>query len=180
MGHTEIIAQNESLVLRNAGEGRAAKSGRILLGACALGLVLAGLTIAIFGMTTVFVPSDLGFVGLGPQTLARISPMLILLIAHDRAGFGAGLCSEGCLLLFMARRAELNRSLVEIVAAMGISGFGAATAVHFAVGYVDFLHLLPGFAGFGLFLAANSLLYIGWRNLRAIPASESQPDLTVS
>ena len=36
-----------------------AKWGRILLGTTALGLILAGTTIAIFGVTTVFVPSDL-------------------------------------------------------------------------------------------------------------------------
>src|SRR5580658_6882682 len=36
--------------------------GRILLGTCAVGLIFAGLTIAVFGMTTVFVPSDLRFI----------------------------------------------------------------------------------------------------------------------
>ncbi len=124
--------------------GALERSGRFLLGTCAAGLILAGATIAVFGMTTVFVPSDLRFIGLAPSSLAHISPSLIPVISHDRAGFGGGLCSVGCLLLFMCRFAELNRSLVQIVAVMGCAGFGAAIGVHFVVGYVDFLHLLPG------------------------------------
>lgn len=142
---------------------RSAKSGRILLGICALGLMLAGVTIAIFGMTTVFVPSDLRYIGLDVAYLTHISAMLIPLISHDRAGFGGGLCSIGCLLLFMARCAPLTRSLVEIVAVMGCGGFGCAIGVHFAVGYLDFFHLMPAFAGFLLFILADGLLWAGWR-----------------
>jgi hypothetical protein len=140
-----------------------ARWARILLGACAVGLILAGLTIAIFGMTTVFVPSDLHFIGLDTHRLARISPELIPVISHDRAGFGGGLCSIGSLLLFMARCADMNRSFAEIVAVMGCAGFGGALGVHFVVGYVDFFHLLPAFIGFFIFLAADSLLWAGWR-----------------
>lgn len=143
--------------------GVCARWGRILLGTCAMGLILAGLTIAVFGMTRVFVPSDLRFIGLDVSHIARVSPTLIPLISHDRAGFGGGLCSIGCLLLFMARCAPLNRSLPEIVAVMGCTGFGGAIGVHFAVGYLDFLHLLPAFVGFLLFVVANGLLWIGWR-----------------
>jgi hypothetical protein len=137
--------------------------GRNLLTICAIGLILAGVTIALFGMTRVFVPSDLRFIGINVSTLARISPMLIPLISHDRAGFGGGLCSIGCLLLFMARCAELNRSLAEIVAVMGCAGFGGAISVHFAVGYVDFFHLMPAFAGFFLFIIADALLWAALR-----------------
>jgi hypothetical protein len=140
--------------------------GRLLLGACAAGLILAGATIAIFGMTTVFVPSDLRFIGLTPSNLAHFSPSLIPVISHDRAGFGGGLCSIGCLLIFMARCAELTRSLVEIVAVMGLAGFGAALGVHFAVGYLDFFHLLPGFIGFAIFLTADVFLLIAWHSQR--------------
>jgi hypothetical protein len=148
----------------NCGEhGGFERWGRILLGACAAGLILAGLTIALFGMTRVFVPSDLRFIGLDVRSLARISPSLIPVIAHDRAGFGGGLCSIGCLLLFMARCAELNRSLVEIVAVMGGAGFAGAIGVHFAVGYLDLVHLLPAFAGFFIFILADGLLWAGWK-----------------
>lgn len=137
------------------------------MSACAAGLILAGGTIAIFGMTTVFVPSDLRFIGLDVRALSHISHSLIPVISHDRAGFGGGLCSIGCLLLFMACCAPLTRSFVEVVAVMGIAGFGGAIGVHFAVGYLDFLHLLPAFLGLLLFLLANGLLWAGWRGRRA-------------
>jgi hypothetical protein len=143
--------------------GLFARWGRILLGTCAVGLILAGITIAVFGMTRVFVPSDLRFIGLDVRALGRISPSLIPVISHDRAGFGGGLCSIGCLLLFMARCAELNRSLVEIIAVMGVAGFAGAIGVHFAVGYLDFFHLLPAFAGLCIFILAEGLLWAGWR-----------------
>jgi len=149
---------------KHEGEDRFARGGRMLLGFTAVGLILAGLTIAIFGMTTVFVPSDLKFIGLDVVTLKRISPMLVPVISHDRAGFGGGLCSIGTFLLLVARCAQLNRSLVEIVGLMGCVGFGCALGVHFAVGYVDLLHLLPAFVGFVLFIAADLLLWMGIRS----------------
>jgi len=154
---------------RDEGAGR---WGRILLGFCAVGLVLAGVTIAIFGVTTVFVASDLRFIGLDSHALADISPQLIPVISHDRAGFGGGLCSIGCLLLFMARWAELSRNFAEIVLVMGCAGFGAAIGVHFVVGYVDFMHLLPAFVGLPIFLLADGLLWMGWRRLPNAAAEE--------
>jgi hypothetical protein len=157
-----------------------AKWGRILLGACAVGLILAGLTIAIFGMTTVFVPSDLRFIGLNVSALDRISSSLIPVIAHDRAGFGGGLCSIGFLLLFMARFAELTRNFVEIIAVMGCAGFGAALGVHFIVGYRDFLHLLPGFVGFAIFILADVLLWAGWRKSAPISSLQEGDDAPAS
>lgn len=168
--------------LREAWSGRHAalgpeRWGRILLGFCAVGLVLAGATIACYGTTTVFVPSDLRFMALDRNAIHQISPMLIPVISHDRAGFGGGLCSMGCLLLFIARCAELSRSLVEIVAVMGLAGFGCAIGVHFAVGYVDFLHLLPAFLGLLLFLAAELLLWAGWRaqcRMAEVPVAASR------
>jgi hypothetical protein len=159
----------EVLSLRSAwrdsahGDPAMAKWGRILLGVCAVGIILAGATIAIFGMTRVFVPSDLRFIGLDLGFLRQISPSLIPVISHDRAGFGGGLCSIGCLLIFMARCAQLNRSFVEIIGLMGCAGFGGAIGVHFVVGYVDFLHLLPAFIGFFLFMVAETMLWVGWR-----------------
>ncbi len=110
-------------------------------------------------------PMRVRFIGLDTHNLVRISPELIPVISHDRAGFGGGLCSIGSLLLFMARCAELNRSLAEIVAVMGCAGFGGAIGVHFVVGYVDFFHLLPAFLGLLIFLLADALLWAAWRRL---------------
>jgi TRAP-type C4-dicarboxylate transport system permease small subunit len=63
----------------------------------------------------------------------------------------------------MARYAELNRSLVEIVTVMGCAGFGFAIGVHFVVEYLDFFHLLPAFIGLFIFILAAGFLWAGWR-----------------
>jgi hypothetical protein len=123
--------------------------------------MLAGATIAIVGMRTVFIPSDLRFIGLDTSEIRRISPLLIPVISHDRAGFGVGLCSIGSFLLLVARHAKINVNLIQIVALMGAAGFGCAIGVHFAVGYLDFLHLLPVYIGLILFIVANLLLWMG-------------------
>jgi hypothetical protein len=157
----------QSALRRKDHECAPAKWGRILLSGCAVGLILAGSTIAVFGMTRVFVPSDLRFIGLDVHFLRHISPSLIPVISHDRSGFGGGLCSIGCLLIFMARYAELNRSFVEVVGLMGCAGFGGAIGVHFVVGYTDFFHLLPALLGFLLFAAAEALLWVGWLQMGA-------------
>jgi len=51
--------------------------------------------------------------------------------------------------------------LIQIVALMGAAGFGCAIGVHFAVGYLDFLHLLPAYVGLILFIVADLLLWVG-------------------
>ena len=63
----------------------------------ALGLIGAGFTIQAIGMTRVFVPTDLTFMGLDRGQLDSINPRLIPLIAHDRAGFGGGVATAGLL-----------------------------------------------------------------------------------
>jgi hypothetical protein len=70
--------------------------------------------------------------------IGAISPMLIPVIAHDRAGFGGGLLSCGLLILVITRHALLTRSFLEVTALMGLFGFGAALGVHGVIGYLDF------------------------------------------
>ena len=134
-----------------------ARHGRHVLQACGLGLVLAGATIVGVGMTTVFVPQDLAFIAMTREQIAAISPMLIPVIAHDRAGFGGGLLSCGLLILIITRHATLTRSFLEVIALMGLFGFGAALGVHGAIGYLDFSHLAPAYAGLLLFLVGLAL-----------------------
>ena len=132
--------------------------GRRLIQACAIGMILAGATIMAVGMTTVFVPQDLSFIGMTRLQISSISPMLVPVIAHDRAGFGGGLLSCGLLLMFMTRHAALSRSFLEVIAMMGFFGFGAALGVHAAIGYLDFIHLAPAYFGLLLFLVGLSLM----------------------
>ena len=78
----------------------AAGLGRVCLLAAAAGLIAAGVTILGVGMTCVFVPQDLSYMGLGVEELHALNPRLVPLIAHDRAGFGGALCCCGIALFF--------------------------------------------------------------------------------
>ena len=133
--------------------GQPASLGRSVLGFLAAGIIAAGSTIMVVGMTSVFVPQDLTFMDMTRGNLQGLSPRLVPVIAHDRAGFGGGLFSTGIILLLIARQAALTRSLVQIVALMGLAGFGAALGVHPAIGYTDTVHLAPAYLGCLLFVA---------------------------
>jgi hypothetical protein len=133
--------------------GQPMSVGRWGLGFLAAGIIAAGATIMVVGMTSVFVPQDLAFMCMTPAELQKVSPRLVPVIAHDRAGFGGGLFSTGIILLFLARHAPLSRSFVQIVALMGLAGFGAAIGVHPAIGYTDFTHLAPAYLGALVFAA---------------------------
>jgi hypothetical protein len=145
--------------------------GRKLLFLCGLGLIGAGATILVVGMTFVFVPQDVSFIGIPPDKLRALSPVLVPLLAHDRAGFGGGLFSVGVILVMMMRHAPMSRSLVQIVALMGLFGFGAALGVHFAIGYTDFRHLSPAYAGFLMFAGGTALLARGLFARHSLPGS---------
>ncbi len=127
--------------------------GRGALGFLAAGITAAGATIMVVGMTSVFVPQDLAYMRVTPAELQQLSPHLVPVIAHDRAGFGGGLFSTGIILLCICLHARLTKSLVQLVAWMGVAGFGAAIGVHPAIGYTDTMHLAPAYLGFGMFVA---------------------------
>ena len=132
--------------------------GRALMLFTALGMILAGATIMVVGMTTVFVPQDLEYMKVTKEDLHELNPKLIPLIAHDRAGFGGGLCSCGFAVLLSVWCARPSRSLWQVLLLAGLSGFGAAIGVHFAVGYTDFMHLAPAYTGFGIYLFGLCLI----------------------
>jgi hypothetical protein len=134
-------------------------SGRTCLLLAALGITGAGITITAIGMTTVFVPQDLAFMNLTADYLRSVNPRLVPLIAHDRAGFGGGLCSGGIALFGTIWCAAPCRSLWQLLALVGLVGFSCAIAVHFVIGYTDPLHLAPAVAGAMLFTAGLLLSY---------------------
>jgi hypothetical protein len=133
--------------------------GRILLLATGLGLVGAGLTISAVGSTRVFVPQDLTFMGLSVPDLRAISPRLVPLIAHDRAGFGGALLTCGVTWLFCVWYGEPSRSLWQTLLFAGTAGFACAIGIHVIVGYLDLLHLAPAILGAVLFVVAMALSY---------------------
>jgi hypothetical protein len=127
--------------------------GRACLLAMGLGMLAAGFTIVIFGMTCVFVPQDLHYLNLTVKQLMILSPRLVPLIAHDRAGFGGALTSCGLALFGCVWGGTPSRSLWQVLALTGGVGFATAIGVHPLIGYTDFSHLAPAFAGLGLFVA---------------------------
>jgi len=121
--------------------------GRVCLSATAIGLMVAGLPILVVGMTCVFVPQDLAYMGVRVEELHALNPRLVPLIAHDRAGFGGAVCSCGAALFACVWCGEPSRSLWCVLALVGAIGFGTAVGVHPAVGYNDVVHLAPAVVG---------------------------------
>lgn len=112
-----------------------------------LGMMAAGVTILTVGMTQVFVPSDLGYLGYTREQLFAINPRLIPLIAHDRAGFGGGVFTTGLLIFGIVWKSPRSRHVWQALIVAGIVGFGCAIGVHYPIGYVDLMHLVPAWLG---------------------------------
>lgn len=146
--------------------------GRGCLLAASLGLVAAGFTILVIGMTSVFVPQDLAYMGVCVEELYALNPRLVPLIAHDRAGFGGAVCSCGVALVACVWCGRPSRSLWWVLALVGAIGFGTAIGVHPAVGYNDAVHLTPAVLGAITYLMG--LLLTFWQY------SKQHPENTVA
>jgi MFS family permease len=146
--------------------------GRALLLAVAGGMIVGGLTVMTFGMTRVFVPQDLTFMGVARSDLQAISARLIPLIAHDRAGFGGAICTTGVTVLICVWCAKPSRNLWQILCFAGVVGFVAAIGVHPIVGYNDLFHLAPAIVGAIMFVLG---LLLCWKPMRAGSASKALP-----
>ena len=133
--------------------------GRLCLLATAIGLSAGGLVITFVGITTVFVPEDLKFMGMAVEQLQAINPRLVPLIAHDRAGFGGGVCCCGVTMFFCVWCGRSSRSLWQALLLTGTAGFGTAIGVHPVVGYNDFVHLAPACLGALLFAMGIGLTF---------------------
>jgi hypothetical protein len=133
---------------------------------------MAGLVIAGVGVTGVFVWSDLQFLGTTSEALSRANSHLLPLIAHDRAGFGGALASDGVGILLLAlwgfRRGEPWVWWTLLFA--GLAGFLGGVYAHVAVGYLEFGHLLPLAASGAIFVAG---LVLSAPYLLAAPKHES-------
>ena len=121
--------------------------GRALLLMSTIGIVAAGLVITTVGMTAVFVPQDLEFMGITREELQSFNVRLIPLIAHDRAGFGGALVSIGAAMVMAVLYGRSSRSLWQALAISGLFGFATAIGIHPLIGYTSLTHLLPAIAG---------------------------------
>lgn len=110
-------------------------------------LFIGGVVISVIGMTTLFVSTDLEFIGLNREEIHAINDRLLSLIAHDRAGLGGALLSEGlliaCVALWGFREGE--RWVWWTLFLAGIPGFLTVLGTHVHIGYTDFFHLLPAY-----------------------------------
>ncbi|HEV7475603.1 MAG TPA: hypothetical protein VGN90_16225 [Pyrinomonadaceae bacterium] len=137
--------------------------GQALLLATAGGMIAGGFTVMIFGMTRVFVPQDLSFIGLNRIDLQAINANLIPLIAHDRAGFGGAICTAGITVLFCVWCGAPSRNLWQILCLAGVIGFATAIGIHPLVGYNNLIHLAPALIGAAMFVAG---LILCWKPMR--------------
>jgi len=133
--------------------------GRALLLATAAGMVAGGLTVMMVGMSWVFVPQDLDFMGLRPADLQAISARLVPLIAHDRAGFGGAICTTGITVFFCVWCARPSKNLWQVLCFSGLVGFASAIGIHPIVGYNSLPHLAPAIFGAILFVVGLALMY---------------------
>lgn len=135
--------------------------GQLLLVIHGFGLLGAGATISVIGVTDVFVHEDLEFMRTTASALAAANPRLIPLVAHDRATLGGMLLASGWVFLLPAlwgfRRGVSWLWWTTLGA--GTIAYAAAIAVHYAVGYLNVLHLLPAFGGFALMAVGLLLSY---------------------
>jgi hypothetical protein len=133
--------------------------GRVCLLATASGLAIGGLIIFLVGMTCVFVPQDLKYIGLRVEEMQILNPQLVPLIAHDRAGFGGAVCCCGLTMFFCICCGRLSQGLWLTLALAGTAGFATAIGVHPAIGYNDFVHVAPAVLGAILYLAGLMLTF---------------------
>lgn len=121
-------------------------------------LILAGTTILTFGVTAVFVPQDIEYLGMNADQLASFGPQLKALIAHDRATFGGMLVSAGIAILlttlwgFRRGDAWLWWTYLVVMSAPYI----LTLWIHRSIGYWDHFHLAPVYIG--LVLLVSGLL----------------------
>jgi hypothetical protein len=132
--------------------------GRALLLLSSVGIGIAGLVITTVGMTRVFVPQDLAFMGITRSAISAINERLVPLIAHDRAGFGGALVSFGVAMFACVRYGRPERALRRALTVAGICGFGTAIGVHPAIGYLSVSHLGPAVLGCIVFVVGLACL----------------------
>ncbi len=148
---------------REDGAWRRAQWAQLLWLVHAGGLLIAGAVILGIGMTSVFVAEDLAFLCLTADEARSLGERLVAVVAHDRATLGGMLLASGTAMLLPVlwcfRRGE--RWLWSAVAGLGAPAYAAAIGIHLHVGYTDWRHLVPAFAGAALW-AAGLVLGAGY------------------
>lgn len=147
--------------------------GQFLLILHGFGLLAAGATISVIGVTHVFVPQDLEFMRTTAGALEAANPYLVPLVAHDRATLGGMLLASGWVFLLPALWGFRNGSawLWWAMLLAGSSAYAAALGIHYTVGYTSLFHLLPVFVGWGILLLGLGLSYSYLCGMETAPSS---------
>ncbi|MBG0831557.1 hypothetical protein HS041_27875 [Planomonospora sp. ID67723] len=138
---------------------RRALVGQLLMIAVGLGLFAGGAVVSVVGLTGVFVPTDLTFLGTDADRLHAVNPRLLPFVAHDRAGFGGTLMAAGVAPLLRLLRAILRRTLSQAgelfieAAVLAADGHGMALAGRSRTGKTSLL--LASLHRYGGHLVAN-------------------------
>jgi hypothetical protein len=138
---------------------RRALLGQLLMIVTGVGLLAGGVVISVVGMTGVFVPTDLEFLGTDAVYLRSANPHLLPFIAHDRAGFGGALISAAVAIILLSlwgwRRGESWVWWTLLLSA--VTGFGPTLVIHYRIHYTDLSHLAPVYVGVVLTAVALAL-----------------------
>lgn len=138
----------------NSAPWKRSQLGQSMFVIAGMSLFSAGIVISIIGMNGVFVKEDLLFFSLTPEQISAFNDRLIPLIAHDRAGFGGALISEGFLLLTIALWGyrEGAKWVWWTLAIGGLPGFITGVGTHFMIGYDNHFHLSPAYLLFVFYI----------------------------
>ncbi len=150
---------------------RRAQWGQLVWLLHAAGLLVAGAVILGIGMSSVFVSEDLAFLCITPEQASRLGPRLTGVVAHDRATLGGMLLASGVAMSLTTLWCH-HRGAAWVwrgILGLGLPAYAAALGVHFWVGYVDWRHLVPAFAGLTLWLVGLGLSH-AYLNTKPVPA----------
>ena len=139
--------------LTNSPSWRRSQVGQLMFVSIGAGLLLAGITIAGVGCSTIFVREDLLFMNT-TRALLACHDNLLPLVAHDRASFGGCLWAVGTveLLTSLYGYRQGNRWVWWTLLLGGLPGFFAVLGIHFAIGYTHFVHLLPAYIAIAMYV----------------------------
>ncbi|MBD7963105.1 dihydroorotate dehydrogenase [Fictibacillus norfolkensis] len=174
-----LTTGSKGLNLYNTLSWKRSQFGQSLFVITGMCLLSAGIVISIIGMNGVFVKEDLMFFALTPEQITAFNDKLIPLIAHDRAGFGGALISEGFLLLTISLWGyrEGSKWVWWTLALGGLPGFLTGVGTHFMIGYDNHFHLSPAYLLFvfyfvGLVYSYGYLNRCGETQLRDVSVSK--------
>ena len=153
--------------------------GRACLLAGAAGVAAAGLEIFRIGVTDIFVPEDLAFMGVSAAHLDAVNPRLVPLIAHDRAGFGGAVFTTALTAFGCLWYSPMTRALWQAMFVAGTVSLTAAIGSHFMVGYTDAWHLAPPVVGAVSLSIGLALTYRAAHRVRGVAQAYQGPSVPI-